>query len=335
MNWGLLTQIAWPAIAVLLGAILVLEILRPPKERKPLPEPSSVRTEDDIRETLRLCGLNRTETFLFMFKKSSDPESSNIDTTLRDFAVFLIESSGLKRRIEQRNNRFVAAIVIGLIPAIVFSLYATPVYEETLVGYEAALPGPLLFTLAASHFLQCYIIHTLVLAIITVRAFRVLLGGGLGRKIARSLFSFVPFTGSLLRKIETSQLLGTLAVLLRSGVPETVALEVAGGEVHSPVIRREINNALAGMEQGRTILEVLIQAGLMSGEAAAHGDEDHTDRALMKEIESLHAQVAESEERLPAKIWKTAAISAVVTTGFMFVSMYLPVFSMGPVISGD
>jgi type IV pilus assembly protein PilC len=262
-----------------------------------------------------------------------------LDTILRRLAVFLEKAEALKRKI--KGAMVYPAIVLTIACAVVSILliFVIPVFEEMFEGSEAALPGPTVFVMALSHFVQDYIVHMLVVLFVIIFAFRKFYATQRGRYLIDRLSLNIPAIGSLLRKGAVARFCATLGTMISSGVPILDALEITSKTAGNVIIENAIMNTRVAIAEGRTIAEPLMETGVFPGMVVrmiAVGEATGALDAMLAKISEFYdEEVDAAVESLTQLMEPLMIVFLGGVCGGMVIAMYLPVFSMAGVISGD
>ena len=185
-----------------------------------------------------------------------------LDTILRRLAVFLEKAEALKRKVKGAMVYPAVVITIAMSVVTVLLLFVIPVFKEMFEGAGQQLPGPTLFVLSMSEFLQAYFIYiflTLGLIIFLIRKFY---GTEKGRFVIDRLMLSTPVFGVLLRKVAVARFCSTLGTMISSGVPILDALEITAKTAGNVIIEAAIMNTRTAIAEGRTIAEPLMETGV-------------------------------------------------------------------------
>lgn len=263
-----------------------------------------------------------------------------LDTILRRLAVFLEKAEALKRKVKGAMVYPAVVITIAMAVVTVLLLFVIPVFKEMFEGAGQKLPGPTLFVLAMSEFLQAYFIYifiTLGLIIFIVRKFY---QTEKGRFIIDRFMLSTPVFGLLLRKVAVARFCQTLGTMISSGVPILDALEITAKTAGNVIIEAAIMNTRTAIAEGRTIAEPLMETGVFPGMVVrmiAVGEATGAlDAMLAKIAEFYDEEVDAAVEGLTQLMEPIMIVFLGGVCGGMVIAMYLPVFSMaGVVATGD
>ncbi|MDQ7781696.1 MAG: type II secretion system F family protein [Desulfomonilaceae bacterium] len=260
-----------------------------------------------------------------------------LDTILRRLAVFLEKSEALKRKVKGAMIYPAVVITIAMAVVSILLLFVIPVFKEMFEGAGQKLPGPTLFVLAMSEFLQAYFIYiflTLGFIIFIIRKFY---NTEKGRMIIDRLLLRTPVFGILLRKVAVARFCSTLGTMISSGVPILDALEITARTAGNVIIEAAIMNTRTAIAEGRTIAEPLMETGVFPGMVVrmiAVGEATGALDAMLAKISEFYdEEVDAAVEGLTQLMEPIMIVFLGGVCGGMVIAMYLPVFSMAGVVS--
>jgi type IV pilus assembly protein PilC len=262
-----------------------------------------------------------------------------LDTILRRLAMFLEKSESLKRKVKGAMVYPGVVITIAFSVVAVLLLFVIPVFKEMFEGAGEKLPGPTLIVMYMSDGLQKYIIHVLVMLAIIIFAFRKFKSTKTGTELLDRIALRSPVIGSLLRKVAVARFCSTLGTMISSGVAILDALEITAKTAGNTVIERAIMNTRSAISEGRSIAEPLMETGVFPGMVVrmiAVGEATGAlDAMLAKIAEFYDEEVDAAVEGLTQLMEPVMIVFLGGVCGGMVIAMYLPVFSMAGVISGE
>jgi len=260
-----------------------------------------------------------------------------LDTILRRLAVFLEKSEALKRKVKGAMIYPAVVITIAMAVVTILLLFVIPVFKEMFEGAGQKLPGPTLFVLAMSEFLQAYFIYiflTLGFIIFIIRKFY---QTEKGRMIIDRFMLRTPVFGILLRKVAVARFCSTLGTMISSGVPILDALEITAKTAGNVIIEAAIMNTRTAIAEGRTIAEPLMETGVFPGMVVrmiAVGEATGALDAMLAKISEFYdEEVDAAVEGLTQLMEPIMIVFLGGVCGGMVIAMYLPVFSMAGVVS--
>ena len=230
-------------------------------------------------------------------------------------------------------------VTIAISVVVLLLVFVIPVFKEMFEGAGQQLPGPTLLVLAMSEFIQKYAIHLLVILGIIAFAFRKFYHTPNGRIIFDRIALRAPVFGMLIRKVAVARFCATLGTMISSGVPILDALEITARTAGNVIIERAIMNTRSAIAEGRTIAEPLMETGVFPGMVVrmiAVGEATGALDAMLAKISEFYdEEVDAAVEALTQLLEPIMIVFLGGVCGGMVIAMYLPVFSMAGVVSGQ
>ncbi len=261
-----------------------------------------------------------------------------LDTILRRLAVFLEKAQALKRKVKGAMVYPAVVVTIAVAVVTVLLVFVIPVFKTMFEGAGQKLPGPTLFVLAMSDFLQNYILYMLILVAILGYALRRFYHTERGQLVVDRIALSTPVIGVLLKKVAVARFCSTLGTMISSGVPILDALEITAKTAGNVVIENAIMNTRTAIAEGRTIAEPLMETGVFPGMVVrmiAVGEATGAlDAMLAKISEFYEEEVDAAVEALTQLMEPIMIVFLGGVCGGLVIAMYLPVFSMAGAISG-
>ncbi|MBI4964233.1 MAG: type II secretion system F family protein [Desulfomonile tiedjei] len=260
-----------------------------------------------------------------------------LDTILRRLAGFMEKAQALKRKVKGAMVYPAVVVTIAVSVVTVLLVFVIPVFKEMFEGAGEKLPGPTLFVLALSEFVQKYVIYMIILLAILGYAFRRFYQTEKGRMIVDRFALRTPVFGMLLKKVAVARFCATLGTMISSGVPILDALEITARTAGNVIIERAIMNTRTAIAEGRTIAEPLMETGVFPGMVVrmiAVGEATGALDAMLAKISEFYdEEVDAAVEALTQLMEPIMIVFLGGVCGGLVIAMYLPVFSMAGAVS--
>jgi type IV pilus assembly protein PilC len=325
-----------------LPLVQCLEILAGQQENKTFKKIlTSVKNEVEGGSTFAdaLKGHPRVFDDLFVNLVHAGETGGILDTILRRLALFLEKSEALKRKV--KGAMIYPAVVITIAVGVITLLlvFVIPVFKDMFEGAGERLPAPTLFVLTLSEFVRKYIIYVVIFGGILAVLLRRFYHTDRGRLVVDRAALRMPVIGVLLRKVAIARFCSTLGTMISSGVPILDALEITAKTAGNRIIENAIMNTRSAIAEGRTIAEPLMETGIFPGMVVrmiAVGEATGALDAMLAKISEFYdEEVDAAVEGLTQLMEPIMIVFLGGVCGGMVISMYLPVFSMAGVISGQ
>jgi type II secretion system protein F len=259
-----------------------------------------------------------------------------LEDVLHRLAVFIEKDQELRSRVASALAYPVLLVVIGTFAVAFLMVFFIPRFSEIFRKLGDNLPVPTQVVMSVSYFFRDY----WMLAFLGLVALLILWGRLVatltGRRFVDRLKVRFPLFGDIVRKNAVSRFTRTLGTLLKSGVPILSALAISKEAMANVVLMEDIDEASAGVKQGRSLAEILRKSRYfpaMVVDMIAVGEEGgNLDEVLVNVAESYDLQV-ERAVRVFITLFEPALLLVMAAlVGFIVISMLLPVFSLSSMI---
>jgi type IV pilus assembly protein PilC len=147
----------------------------------------------------------------------------------------------------------------------------------------------------------------------------------------------LPVVGDLLRKVAVARFSQNMAILLGSGVPILDGLAITATTAGNRVIEKAIMESRVSISQGRTVAEPLRESKIfppMVCQMVAVGENTGGLDTMLKKVAELYEdEVDDAVANLTALMEPMIMVVLGVILGGLVISMYLPIFQLGSVVS--
>ena len=259
-----------------------------------------------------------------------------LDSTLIRLAAQLEKAAKLKGQIKSAMIYPTAIMGVAIIVVSVLLVFVIPIFAKMFTDFGGVLPGPTLFVMGVSEFMQKYIVLMIAAA-----------GGGIyglkkyyatpgGQYQIDALMLKLPVAGDLIRKIAVAQFTRTFGTLLQSGVPIMEGLEIVARIAGNKIVENAIIAARTSVGEGKTLSEPLGTTGVFPpmvvqminvGEATGA-----LDAMLGKIADFYDEEVDAAVGALTALLEPALMVFLGTVIGFIVIAMYLPIFKMAAVV---
>jgi len=262
-----------------------------------------------------------------------------LEVVLNRLAVFMERRQALKRKVRGALIYPIAVIVIASCIVSFLLLKVVPIFAEVFSDFGGELPAPTRFLMAAGDFMQYrwwMLLLTVNSSIITIK----ILGKSKYVKSAMDrVILKVPLVGDLVTKVAVARFARTLGTLITSGVPILQALKITKETIGNEVIQNAIQKVHDSIKEGETIAAPLDESRVFPAMVVNMidvGEETGSlDAMLMKVADIYDAEVEAAVEAMLALMEPMIIICLGGVIGFIVISLYLPIFSLGDVVSGN
>jgi type IV pilus assembly protein PilC len=274
---------------------------------------------------------------LYISMVSAGEIGGSLDAILQRLAHYMEKSIKLKRKIKGAMIYPATIISVAVIVTTVLLVWVIPVFAELFSSFGKALPAPTQFVINLSNFTIAYFpyITAIVVAIaVGLRQFYKTEGGQLTMD---KMFLELPVFGDLIRKSSVARFTRTLSTLVSSGVPILDSLLITAKTAGNKVVERAVLATRVSISEGNSIAEPLTASKVfppMVCQMIAVGESTGSlDAMLTKIAEFYEDEVDQIVNNLTTLMEPIVILVLGVIIGGLVISMYLPIFQLGSVIS--
>jgi type IV pilus assembly protein PilC len=234
-------------------------------------------------------------------------------------------------------------LIVSAIGIITYQLlYIVPVFAEIFGELGGKLPAPTRFLLGLSEILRgqwpLLTAAAPVAAIGLVAMYVWMRRNPRGRRWLDTALLYCPGIGVAYQGVVQARFSQTLSLLLRARVPMLDALSLAGAATGSAVLEHAIGFAADEMAYGARLTDALRRTNFFPPSfywlLGTAEDRGQVVDALNNLAESAERSVRAREQMLGAVITPVLVVFIGGVVGFIAVSLYLPIFTLGDQIGG-
>jgi type IV pilus assembly protein PilC len=259
-----------------------------------------------------------------------------LDVILNRLAAYIEKAASLKRKVKGAMTYPIIVMGIATLVVAVILIYVIPVFAGLFTDAGVPLPGPTLFVMNLSDFLQSYIHWIIVAMVLLVWLVKKIRQKERGRDITDRLLLRLPVFGELLRKVAVARFTRTLGTMLASGVPILEGLDIVAATAGNSVIEKAIRKARDAIAEGSPVADPLGDSKIFPGmvvQMIGVGEATGAlDTMLNKIADFYDEEVDVAVEGLTALIEPLMIVFLGVTIGGLLIAMYLPIFQIADTV---
>ena len=258
---------------------------------------------------------------------------------LARLAVYLENAARLRKKVKSAMMYPTVVTIVAILITIFLLVKVVPVFGEIFSSFGAKLPAPTQFLIDLSHFVQKWILLLLIGGGGAVYGWFYFIKTPTGRAFWDTYRIKLPIFGSIAHKICLARFTRTLASLVRSGVPILEVLQIVSQTVGNVVMEKAIRTAAVDIERGESIsvalakhpvFPVMIIRMVTAGEQTGK-----IDNMLERIADFLDEEIETTLSGLTALIEPILIVFLGVVVGGMVICMFLPIFKMPEIVSGN
>ena len=255
-----------------------------------------------------------------------------LDTILQRLAMYIEKAVKLNAQVKSAMIYPVAVISIAVIVIVIILWKVIPVFAALFEGLGAELPGPTVFVMKLSYFINDFwwlIGGVIVASWIAIKRYHATYKG---KRVLDGLLLKTPILGMLLRKIAVARFCRTLATLTASGVPILEGLEITARTSGNSVIEDALMATRKSVEEGKTISEPLADTDVfpsMVVQMIAVGEQTGALDAMLAKIADFYEDEVDTAVAGLMKLLEPLLIAFLgVAIGGIVIAMYMPMFAL-------
>jgi type IV pilus assembly protein PilC len=254
-------------------------------------------------------------------------------------ACFLEDAARLKKKVKSAMTypTIVIAIAFGITTFLIVKI--VPIFGTIFADFGAKLPAPTQFLIDLSDFIrgQWYYLTAVILgAFFGIRGFLNTKGGS---QLWDKWKLKAPVFGPLVHKIAMTRFSRTFAQLIRSGVPILEVMEIVGDTAGNYLVEVAIKGVASDIERGdnlaaamgrQSIFPPMLVRMVSAGEATGK-----IDTMLEKMADFWDEEIEAMLDALTSLIEPILIVFLGVVVGGIVIAMFLPIFKLSDVVSGN
>ncbi len=260
-----------------------------------------------------------------------------LEAVLQRLAIFMERREALKRRV--KGAMVYPIFVIGAATAIVSFLLVkvVPVFAEVFDDFGGELPAPTKFLMACGDFMVYNWWLLLVIMNSTIITVKVAMKVPALQRMFDKIVLKMPLVGDLVTKVCVARFARTLGTLINSGVPILQALKITKETIGNSVVQNAVDKVHDSIKEGDTIAAPLDETKVfppMVVNMIDVGEETGNLDAMLAKVADIYDAEVETAVEAMLQLMEPAIIIILGgIIGFIVVSLYLPIFTLGDSIS--
>ena len=260
-----------------------------------------------------------------------------LNTVLNRIALFIEKANKLKKKVKGAMIYPCAIIAVAIIVVSILLIFVIPVFAELYGSMGKALPAPTQITINISNWFVASWYYLLLALGGVVAGVRFYYQSDQGRMNIDGWLLRLPVIGDMLRKVAVARFSQNMAILLSSGVPILEGLAITARTAGNKVVEKAIMDSRVSISQGKTVAEPLGESKIfppMVCHMVAVGETTGgLDGMLRKIAEFYEEEVDDAVASLTALMEPMIMVVLGVILGGLVISMYLPIFQLGSLVS--
>jgi len=302
---------------------------------------NDVRTDVESGTTLAEALGKHPKVFdnLFVNMVEAGEAGGVLDDILLRLATYIEKAEALRRKVKAAMTYPTVVLVVAVGTTTFMLLFIIPTFAKIFKDFGGELPLPTAIVMSMSQFLRSYWYLLFAGVAGVIMAFNRFNATDKGEKIVDTIKLRMPVLGDLLKKAAIARFTRTLGTLISSGVPILTGLEITARTAGNRVIQEAVLATRASIREGQTIAAPLKESDVfppMVVQMIAVGEETGALDEMLNKIATFYDdEVNTAVDTLTSIIEPLMIVVMGLLVGGMVVAMYMPMFKLINVVTGD
>ncbi len=263
-------------------------------------------------------------------------QSGQLVNTLKQAATFYEKMDSIRRKVVSAMAYPAVVFLVLIVVSTAMLLFVIPSFAKMYEEVGAKLPGPTLFVIGISKFLQRYFLIILGALFVAIVAFRRFIKTEHGKFLWDNFTMRVMIFGTLIKKVAIARFARTLSILISSGVEILQSLKITGKASGNKVIEKAMDRVAEKISAGETITKPIQETGIFPPlvvHLISVGEESGRLGDMLSKIADFYDdEVDTAVATLASTIEPIMIVIIGVFVGGMLIAMYLPIFGLAGTI---
>ncbi len=263
-----------------------------------------------------------------------------LDVVLDRLAGYIEKAAALKSKVKGAMVYPAVVVTVAILVITIIMIFVIPTFSKMFSDMGAALPLPTQIVINLSNWFKSNIGYLFLGSILFIVIFRILY-----RKVEKfkifidRTILFMPVFGPLIRKVAVARFSRTFSTMISSGVPILQALDIVAKTSGNKTVELGVLEAKKSIAEGQTLSEPLEDTGVfppMVIHMISIGETTGAlDTMLEKVADFYDDEVDVAVSTLTSLIEPIMIVFLGVVVGGLVISLYLPIFKIAGVVSGQ
>ncbi len=277
---------------------------------------------------------------LFCNLVEAGEQAGVLETLLHKIATYKEKTESLKGKIKKALFYPTAVIVVAILIIAIIMIFVIPQFKDLFSSFGADLPAFTRFVITISDFVAAWWWAILVAVVgIVVTASNIWKRSPKFRETLDRILLKIPVIGMIMHKAALARFCRTTATMFAAGVPLVEALQSVSGATGSTVYQQAVLKMRDDVATGQSLQLAMRQQGLfphMVIQMVTIGEESGAlDDMLAKVADFYEEEVDNAVDALSSLLEPMIMVILGTVVGGLVVALYLPIFQLGSVVSGN
>jgi type IV pilus assembly protein PilC len=269
---------------------------------------------------------------LYVSMVKSGETGGSLDSVLLRLADVIENEVKLRGKIKAAMTYPIAVVALVSLILTAMLLFVVPQFKSIYAQLGGSLPMPTRMLLLVSDLFKKFWYVVLIGLFVGRFVFRRWKATPAGRESVDAFKLRVPVFGSLFHKTALARFAGTLAMLLRSGVPILQALEIVSDTVNNKVISKAVADVQASVREGESMAKPLAKHRVfppMVVQMLAVGEETGQVDVMLEKVSMFYNQEVEAAVDSLTSLIEPLLIAVIGgAVGAAVIALYMPMFNI-------
>src|SRR5450759_5963627 len=276
---------------------------------------------------------------LYYSMVSAGEKGGLLSEILARLATYQENTERLRKKVKTALMYPTVVTVVAIVITVFLLVRVIPTFKEVYSGFGAKLPAPTEVLITISEIVQHYLIYLIILAGGAVWGWLYFLKTKPGREFWDTQRIKLPIFGAIAHKICLARFTRTLSSLVRSGVPILEVLQIVSQTVGNVIMEKAIKTAALDIERGEGISAALgknpVFPSMIIRMLSAGEQTGNIDNMLERVADFLDEEIETTLSGLMSLLEPLLIVFLGVVIGGMVVCMFLPIFNLANIVSGN
>ncbi len=277
---------------------------------------------------------------LFCNLVEAGEQAGVLETLLDKIATYKEKTESLKGKIKKALFYPVAVIVVAILITAIIMIFVIPQFKDLFSSFGADLPAFTRVVISISDFVAAWWWAILIgVVAVVVVASNTWKRSPKFRETLDRLLLKIPVIGMIMHKAALARFCRTTATMFTAGVPLVEALQSVAGATGSTVYEMAVLKMRDDVATGQSLTLAMRQQGLfphMVIQMVTIGEESGAlDDMLAKVADFYEEEVDNAVDALSSLLEPLIMVVLGTVVGGLVIALYLPIFQLGSVVSGN
>jgi type IV pilus assembly protein PilC len=276
---------------------------------------------------------------LYVSMISAGEKGGMIADIMARLATYLENTERLRKKVKTALMYPTAVTFVAIGITTFLLVKVIPVFKDVYSGFGAKLPGPTQVLMDISDLVRHWFVLLLILAAAAIWGWLSFIKTKSGLEFWDARRIKLPIFGSIAHKICLARFTRTLASLIRSGVPILEVLQIVSQTVGNVIMEKAIKTAMGDIERGEGISAALgknpIFPSMIIRMLSAGEQTGKIDEMLERVSNFLDGEIEATLSGLMSLLEPIMICVLGVLIGGMVICMFLPIFNLANIVSGN